>query len=224
MTDPVLFSAADEARHQAVEAYRILGVAPPAGAIARPHLAVASGAAAETFARLGLPASEAWLGIMPGAARGPSKRWPHPRFATAAATVCAATGAHVLVLGAPAERDLCDTLARAIGPHATSLGGRTGMSELAALLSACRVVLCNDSGGMHLAAAMGAGVVAVFGLTDPTKTGPLGRRCRVVSPEGVVGSRRIARSSGQAVAALASIRPETVAREALTVWEMGDDG
>ena len=89
-------------------------------------------------------------------------------------------------------------------------------AELAALLAQCAAVCCNDSGGMHLAAAVDVPVVAVFGLTDPARTGPLGR-ARVIAPPGVAVSRSIPRHSPEAARALASIAPGRVAEALLEV-------
>jgi ADP-heptose:LPS heptosyltransferase len=74
---------------------------------------------------------------------------------------------------------VCDDLAAELGP-AACLAGRTTLPVWAAALQAADVVVANDSGGMHLAAAVGVPVVAVFGMTDPEQTGPLGRRIRIV--------------------------------------------
>jgi ADP-heptose:LPS heptosyltransferase len=73
-------------------------------------------------------------------------------------------------------------------------------------------VICNDSGGMHLAAAVGTPVVAVFGLTDPHRTGPLGEGHRLIAPEGVRGRRDVPRASRAAAARLRAIEPERVVR------------
>ena len=146
-----------------------------------------------------------FVGVLPGAARGPSKRWPPDRFASVAARLAEENGCRVLVLGTRAERDLCEGMAHAAGPAAVSLAGETSLRDVACLLSLCRVVLCNDSGGMHLAAAAGTRVVAVFGMTDPETTGPLGSGHALVLAEGVERSRDIARNSGEAVRALQSI-------------------
>ena len=63
---------------------------------------------------------------------------------------------NVLVLGSGSEADSCLSVADGIGARAVSLAGRTNLPELAGVLSQCRTVVANDSGGMHLAAAMGA--------------------------------------------------------------------
>jgi ADP-heptose:LPS heptosyltransferase len=110
-------------------------------------------------------------------------------------------------------------LAAAAPGAGVNLAGATTLAELAAVFRLCRLALCNDSGPMHLAAAAGIPVVAIFGMTDPGRTGPLGRGHRVLAPEGVRGHSDIARESAEAAAALASIRPETAVRAALDVME-----
>lgn len=150
------------------------------------------------------------VGLFPGAARGPSKRWPEEHFVALGRELVQATGGKVLVLGGASEAELCGRVARAIGAAACSLGGQTSLPELVAILACCDVVVANDSGGMHLAAAAGARVVGIFGLTDPARTGPLGRCARVVVPEGVTGHRDIPRESAQAEAVLRGIAPATV--------------
>ena len=154
------------------------------------------------------------VGVVPGAARGPSKRWPF--FAEAARLVAGSVpGARFAVCGGKGEAALCAEVARGIGPAAADVSGRTTLAEFASLLASCDAVLCNDSGGMHLASAAGVPVVAVFGLTDPSKTGPIGPGARIVRPEGARASRAIARDDPEAVAALASIPAPRVADECL---------
>ncbi|MBQ7666582.1 MAG: hypothetical protein IJS46_01130, partial [Kiritimatiellae bacterium] len=96
-----------------------------------------------------------------------------------------------------------------------NLCGKTDLKGFAASLALCDVVLCNDSGGMHLASASGTAVVAVFGVTDPEKTGPIGRNATVVRAPGVVPSRAVGRDDSAAIAALASIDAKTVADAAV---------
>ena len=169
------------------------------------------------LAALGVPTGDGPLvGVVPGAARGPAKRWP--RFAEAARLVAGSVpGARFATCGGAGEAALCEEVARAIGPAAASVAGKTTLPQFASLLATCDAVLCNDSGGMHLASAAGTPVVAVFGRTDPDKTGPTGPCAAIVRAEGVSVSRRIARDDPAAVAALASIAPERVAEACLRV-------
>ncbi|HTX35733.1 MAG TPA: lipopolysaccharide heptosyltransferase II, partial [Bryobacteraceae bacterium] len=120
------------------------------------------------------------IGISPGAAYGNAKRWLPERFAEAAAGLRPAA---VLLFGAPAERELCETLAAALGGavcEVRNLAGRTTLGEFIELAAACRLFLTNDSGAMHVASALGVPTVTVFGATDDTTTGPTGPLARVV--------------------------------------------
>lgn len=159
--------------------------------------------------------------LIPGAARGESKRWPADRFAETGRQIHRKRGGSLIVSGAPGERALCETIARSCG--GVNWAGRTDLPQWAALLKRSDLVICNDSGGMHLAAALGVAGIALFGLTDPAVTGPLGSRMKVVraeSPDRV--SRTIARSDPRAARALESISVERVVREALEALEKSD--
>ena len=119
------------------------------------------------------------LGISPGAAYGNAKRWLPERFAEAAAEL----GMPVIVCGSKAERPLCEEVARLVrgyGREAFNLAGETSLREFIDLTAACRLVLTNDSGAMHVASALGVPTVTVFGATDDTTTGPTGALARVV--------------------------------------------
>jgi heptosyltransferase-2 len=135
------------------------------------------GTAKDFFDRHGLNPSGPIVGLCPGAAYGPSKRWPAEQFARAGAEL-ANEGAAVAVFGAPSETSLAGEVTRAI-PGAVCLAGETSVLTLAACLSQCSVVIANDSGAAHLAAAVGAAVVAVFSSSDPSWTRPLGERVRI---------------------------------------------
>lgn len=201
------------ASHQALEYYRILAITAPAEP-ERAVLTIAESEVRRWSARLECDRDRApRVALIPGAARGPSKRWPAEHFAAAGRSLAAA-GARIVVLGGPGEVELGRTVADGVGGGAVSLAGETSLPDLAAVLSLCRVAVANDSGGMHLAAAAGARVVAVYGLTDPGRTGPLGAGHVILRPEGQGGSRDIARDSEAARAALASIRPEAVSAAA----------
>jgi ADP-heptose:LPS heptosyltransferase len=97
---------------------------------------------------------------------------------------------------------MCESVRSAIGGDAAiDLAGQTSLPEWAALLATCGVVVANDSGGMHLAAAVGAPLVAVYGITDPVRTGPLGPRA-VVLQKSDVRSRDVSRDDPRAREAL----------------------
>ena len=112
-----------------------------------------------------------WLGLNAGAEYGPAKRWPVERFAAVANEVSRQAGVNWLILGGPNDRTLAAEIQQVV-PTSVSLAGRTTLRELMVVLSACELLLTNDTGPTHLAAALGTPVVAIFGSTSPELTGP----------------------------------------------------
>jgi heptosyltransferase-2 len=113
------------------------------------------------------------IGIISGAEYGPAKCWPVENFTETANRLINNHQAHVLLLGGPSDIKTADIIASKLPPdHTTNLTGKTSLSELVSVLSACDVILCNDSGPMHVAAASGTPVVVPFGSTSPDLTGP----------------------------------------------------
>ncbi len=151
------------------------------------------------------------IGLIPGAARGAAKRWPLDHFIALGRRFARERNAGIVVFGAPGEAALCSHLAQATDGR--SLAGRTSLPTWAAAMKQCDAIVCNDSGGMHLAAALGARVVAVYGMTNAAKTGPLGPRARVVQDDGP-HQRDIPRESAEAERRLAAIGPDRVYRVA----------
>lgn len=111
------------------------------------------------------------FGLNPGAAYGPAKRWPTGRFIAAARAIQQRANCVWLIFGGAADIELATRLADGIAQPA-NLAGKTSMRELMALLKSCRVLLTNDTGPMHIAAALGTAVVVPFGSTSPELTGP----------------------------------------------------
>jgi heptosyltransferase II len=124
-----------------------------------------------------------WIGINPGAFYGSAKRWLPERFAAAADLVARRVGAKVAVVGGVAERPLGEAIAAQLRAPSRVLCGETSLGELVGVLSRLRLLLTNDSGPMHLAAALGTPLVAVFGSTDWRETAPVSIRARVVREE-----------------------------------------
>ena len=147
-----------------------------------------------------------WMAVIPGAARGTSKQWPAERYAETAAALVAQTGGSVVTLGTKSEHAACQQVAAAAAPNGLNLAGATTMEELAAALSLSAVALCNDSGGMHLAAALGTPLVALYGITNPAQTGPLGDSIRILQHSDR-RTRDVPRSSAAAHQALCAISP-----------------
>jgi heptosyltransferase-2 len=155
------------------------------------------------------------VGMFPGAARGVSKRWPVECFAEVGRKLVGSNNCKVLVFGTDSERDLCQDLVDKIGEESINLAGKTSFQDLAAMLSLCSFVVTNDSGGMHLAAAVGTKVIAIFGITSFEKTGPLGKGHCVIKAEDAESSRAIKPESKEADKALSSISPDRVYKAAL---------
>jgi heptosyltransferase II len=145
-----------------------------------------------------------WISIIPGAARGPSKQWPAERYAEAAADLVAQTGGSIVALGTASEQPACRQVAAAAAPNGLDLSGATSLAELSAVLALSAAVLCNDSGGMHLAAALGTPLAALYGITNPGQTGPLGAHIRILQ-RSERRARDIPRNSAEAQKALRAI-------------------
>jgi len=124
-----------------------------------------------------------WIGVNPGAFYGSAKRWRPERYAAVADILARRTGARVALVGGPQERPLAEAIAEGMQAPVRVLSGQTSLGELVGVLSHLRLLLTNDSGPMHVAAALGIPVVAVFGSTDWTETAPFGTAARLVREE-----------------------------------------
>jgi heptosyltransferase-2 len=120
----------------------------------------------------GLPDGAEFVVMAPGAAYGRAKQWPPERFGELARMLYAARAWKTVLVGTQADAGVCRDIAHA-APGAIDLAGRTDLPTLAGVLQAAHAVVTNDSGAMHLAAAIGARVVAIFGATNEKKSAPL---------------------------------------------------
>jgi heptosyltransferase-2 len=136
-------------------------------------------AAEHRLAEWGLGPENRVVGVNPGAAYGSAKRWPAERFAAVAARLVG-EGAAVVVLGGASERELGEVVVAGLGRRAVNAAGLTSVREAMAVMACCRHLVTNDSGPMHLAAALGVPVTAVFGPTIPGATSPVGERVAIV--------------------------------------------
>jgi heptosyltransferase-2 len=121
-----------------------------------------------------------WIGVNPGAFFGSAKRWLPERFAAVADIVARRTDARVAIVGGPDERPLAVAIAESLQVPVRVLCGETTLGELVGVVSRLRLLLTNDSGPMHVAAALGTPLVAVFGSTDWRETPPVGETSRIV--------------------------------------------
>ena len=122
------------------------------------------------------------IGLNPGAAYGPAKCWPAERYGEVAQKVVQQFGGSVLVFGTQADRQAAAIIEKAAG-RVNDLTGRTTLAQAMALIGECHSFVTNDSGLMHVAAAMNTPTVAIFGSTDPVATGPFSERSVVVRKE-----------------------------------------
>ena len=130
----------------------------------------------ESGARPGRPR----IAIGAGASYGSAKCWPPSRFAEAANRLQTEMAADVVLFGTAGEASVSAAISAQLRRPPIDLTGKTAIADLPALLSQCHLFIGNDSGAMHVAAAVGLPVVAVFGPTDPFGTAPVTPRCSVV--------------------------------------------
>jgi len=136
--------------------------------------------AARQLQTLGLGGKRFLVGICPGASFGPAKRWLPDHFAKLADRLIDALGADVLIFGSPAESALAEKVAQPMEHTPVLVAGKTTLREFMALLAQCRLVVTNDSGPMHLAAALHLPLLAIFGSTNERATGPIGHHVRIL--------------------------------------------
>lgn len=112
------------------------------------------------------------VGINPGAAYGSAKRWPVERFAAVCDEIGESRGSDIVIFGGPGEKNTGRQVSGLTKRPCVNLCGKTTLREAIALIERCELFITNDSGLMHVAAALGVPVVAVFGPTNPVTTGP----------------------------------------------------
>ncbi|MBS1209149.1 MAG: lipopolysaccharide heptosyltransferase [Proteobacteria bacterium] len=166
-----------------VERYAILAEEPRA-ALPRPYplpaLHVDAKATATTLEMLGLKASPAPVVFCPGAEFGPAKRWPEQHFAALARSL-ATQDVPVWLLGSKKDAAVGEEIAHLSEGTARNLCGVTNLAQAVQILSMARHVVTNDSGLMHVAAALGTPLTALFGSSSPGYTPPLSDKAQVVS-------------------------------------------
>lgn len=131
----------------------------------------------------GIAPDDTLLAINPGASFGSAKRWYPERFAKVADELSLRWGERVVIIGGPGETAIAAEIEAAMERGCLNLAGRTNLRELMALLKRCDFMITNDSGPMHVAAALGVPVAAIFGPTDHTTTSPWTNRAVIVRSE-----------------------------------------
>ena len=132
------------------------------------------------FTAHGLPADAQPVIFCPGAEYGPAKRWPAEHYAALARELCT-TDTPVLLLGSPKDASVCDEIVAMSHGTARNLSGKTTLFEAIDLIAAARLVVSNDSGLMHVAAALQRPQVALYGSSSPDYTPPMNARAQILS-------------------------------------------
>jgi len=136
--------------------------------------------AAQFLAEVDLPGRGPWVGLSPGAVYGQAKRWPPERFAALGRALQQELGARLVLLGGKTERPVAEQVKEHLKAPVVDLVGRTSLRQALGLLSRFRLLVTNDSGLMHAAAAFAVPLVSLFGSTDPAATGPFSSQATVI--------------------------------------------
>lgn len=155
---------------------RMAGLASPdpvdPDTIPRPRLETDPKQAAEVFRQWGMDPDEPTVGLMPGAAYGQAKQWGAESFSRLA-SMLAGQGRRVCVMGTSKDHALGDAIAHAAPERVVNLCGKTTLDQAVDLASGLAAAVCNDSGLMHVAAAVKTPVVGIYGPTSPDTHPPL---------------------------------------------------
>lgn len=189
LTDPVGVPDRTTLVHQVHYYWDLLKPLGVTGTPPVPALAVSADetrAMDERLTEIGVGREDLVVGVNPGSTYGGAKRWLPERYAEAALRVCRrleeqhGRPVSVMILGAKGEEELGHSVADRLTVRSAVLSGRTNIRELMAATKRCTILLTNDTGPMHMAAAFGVPVVAVFGPTDWKTTAPYGQEASIV--------------------------------------------
>lgn len=120
------------------------------------------------------------IGLTPATYYGLAKQWPIEKFVKISEMINKWLGAQVIIFGSQNDKPMAQKILQGEQKTGYDFTGQTTLAEAMALLAQCRLVVVNDSGLMHVAAALQVPLIAIFGSTDPSYTGPLGEHCRVI--------------------------------------------
>ncbi|MFH1335167.1 MAG: lipopolysaccharide heptosyltransferase II [Candidatus Zixiibacteriota bacterium] len=129
---------------------------------------------------LGIEKSEKLVGISPGATYGSAKQWFPENYSELADRITQNLGARILLFGSRGDKKIASQVIQKTRIPLVDLTGDTTLGQAMALASRCCLFISNDSGLMHVAAALRVPLIAIFGSTDPKRTGPRGENCRVI--------------------------------------------
>lgn len=152
----------------------------PQRPITHPHIGSTPEDQQHTLADLGLHKPDRIVAFCPGAEYGPAKRWPAAHFASLACSL-AEQGCTIWLFGSPKDHAVAEEISRLAPGLCRNLCGATTLGQAVDLLALADLVVCNDSGLMHVAAALDRPIVALYGSSSPGFTPPLSNRADIVS-------------------------------------------
>ncbi len=148
-----------------------LTVAPDRSPVlSHPLAASKPGEAGSPIAQSPSPAGRRPVGLICGSENNPAKRWPVSHWR---ALIEALPGERFVLFGTANDAAITSEVAAGLGDRVENRAGRTTLPDYCARLRACRLLVTNDTGGMHLANALGVPLIALFGQTNPVRTGPV---------------------------------------------------
>ena len=165
-----------------VERYAKLAQAPTEALkrpVSHPHLDVDVTQQHATLAALGLT-QQAAVVFCPGAEYGPAKRWPSQHYAALAKRFIQ-DGKQIWLIGSNKDHEVAEEINQLSGSQCVNLCGKTQIDQAIDLIATAGLVVCNDSGLMHVAAAVGTPLVSVFGSSSPDHTPPLSDKAKILS-------------------------------------------
>ena len=191
-----------------------------------PSLSVNETEKQATAARFGLSAARPVIGFCPGAEFGPAKRWPHYHYATLAQKLID-DGYQVALFGSAKDKETGEQIMQSLQhdsrQHCHNLAGETQLEQAVILLAHCRAVISNDSGLMHIAAALDRPLIALYGPSSPDFTPPLSDKARVIRL--ITGYHKVRK--GDAAEgyhqSLIDIQPERVIAELATLLDKSQE-
>ncbi|QHM77654.1 ADP-heptose--LPS heptosyltransferase 2 [Mixta theicola] len=192
-----------------------------------PRLRVEQQEKLDTAAQFALLSERPIIGFCPGAEFGPAKRWPHYHYAALAQQLIGA-GYQIVLFGSAKDKEtgeqIRQTLSEADRPHCRNLAGETQLDQAVILLAHCAAVVTNDSGLMHVAAALNRPLVALYGPSSPDFTPPLSQQARVIRL--ITGYHKVRTGDAEQGyhQSLIDIQPERVMEELQTLLSQQERG
>lgn len=156
------------------------------------------------------------VAFFPGAEYGPAKRWPALYYAQLAQRLKDELCAQIVLYGGKKDMDAARAIATE-APWVENRAGQTTLEQIIAEILSCRLVVCNDSGAMHLASVLDVPTVAIFGSTEPKRTAPLGSRTEILRHH-VSCSPCFLRACPIDFGCMLDLKPETAWRACEKLW------